>query len=260
MRKIALALSTALALSNCSPEHLSVNPSPDTKIVRENERAGIADLRKLVEESESEEAWAYISPTVEDGWMYSISIPEWHDIGLGTETGKEYSSVTLDVDEVKKFGSSYRSVHLWHIHPQPVIKTFLADIPKGYTPEQFEKRITIDGAIPSPDDLAMAVYFSCALNLPQTRHDRYLLASYYGVTEYKPLYDRLVNVCRSDSDAVLSFKAQLLGLASEMSYDPEKMQRQITEAVNSKTSAELFRDKYLTITFWPYEALPKDLK
>jgi len=260
MRKLALAITTALALSACSQEHLSVNPSLETRIVRENERAGIVDLRKLIEESESEEAWVYISPTVEDGWEFSLSIPEWHDVGLETENGKDYSSVKLDVDEVKSLANHYRSIHLWHIHPQPVIKTFLADLPKGYAKEQFEKRMDLDGAIPSRDDLGMAVYFSCILNFPQTRHDRYLLASHYGVTEYKPFYDSLVNVCQSDSDDLLSLKTQLVGSLSEMSYDVGTMRRQIKEAVSSKTSAQLFRNKYITITFWPYEALPTDLK
>ncbi len=158
MRKLTLAITTALALSACSQEHLSVNSSSETRIVRENERAGITDLRKLVEESEYEEAWVFISPTVEDGWMYRISIPEWHDVGLETENGKDYSNVKLDVNEVKSLANHYRSIHLWHIHPQPVIKTFLADLPKGYAKEQFEKRMDLDGAMPSHNDLGFAVY------------------------------------------------------------------------------------------------------
>ncbi len=260
MKRIIIALSTLLNLSGCSQKDLSVNPSSDTKIVRKNERDGIADLRKLVEESEYEEAWAYISPTVEDAWYYNPSIPEWHDIGLEAETTKNCSSVKLDVDEVKTLANRYRSIHFWHIHPQPAMREFIHDLPRNYTKGQFEKRITLEGAIPSQNDLAMAIYFSCILNSPQNRHDRYLLASHYGVTEYKPFYNQLVNVCQSTSEDLLSLKAQLLGLGSEASYNLPKMRRQITEAVSTKTFAKLFDNHYMEITFWPYDALPADLK
>ncbi len=263
MRKIALALSTILALSSCSQKDLSVNPSSDTKIVRKNEREGIVDLRRLVEESEVEEAWVYISPTVEDAWYYHPIIPEWHDIGLEAKTKDGMSSVELDIPKIKGLGDLYSSIHVWHIHPQKAIRelysSFLDDPPKGLTKEQFAEKITLEGAIPSRNDLTLAIYFNCILNSQRSHYDRYFLASHYGITEFQPISSNLVNVCQS-SEPSLSLKAKKLGLLLEASYDDFRMRTKIKQAVNTRTSAELFHKEYMKITFWPYAALPTDLK
>ncbi len=255
MKKIAAALATIIALSSCSTvsKHLAVNPSPQTEIVRKSEREGIKDLHRLVEEVTLEDAWVYI-PQTED----------WEDIGLEAKAEGDINSVELDVDKVKSLAMHYSRLHSWHIHTQKdslrFYQSFLDHLPQGYTTETLRDFINADAAIPSSDDLTFSIYFSCLFDQTKKRDDRYLVASQYGVTEFKPLSSGLIFLCQSTSEDDLPTQANIFGRLATHQYHQKKMIKKIYAAVANETSAQLFENSFMTITFWPYAALPSDLK
>jgi len=250
MRKFAIALSTVLALSSCSTvsKHLAVNPSPQAEAAHKNEREGIEDLRQLVEESELEEAWAYVPRT-----------EEWYDVGLEAKADGDTNSVELDVDKVKSVALHYSSFHSWHIHTQRdnirFYQPFLDHLPKGYTRETLWDFINADAALPSADDLTFSIYFSCLFDQKKNRDDRYLIASHYGVTEFKPLFSGLAFLCQSTPEDDLPTQANIFGRLATHQFNQKMMIRKINYAVKNKTAAQLFENRYMRITFTPYSAL-----
>ncbi len=255
MRKITAVLSTILTLSSCSTttKHLAINLSPQAEVIQKNEYDGIKDLRQLVEESELEEAWAYIPST-----------RDWHDIGLEAKTEEEKSSVAVDVRKVGSLTAHYSSVHLWHIHTQKgnlkLWQSFINYPPGGYTKQQFLEYITAEAAIPSFDDLGFAIVFTCWRYLEFNRDDRYLLASSYGVTEFKPSHTNLHDFCTFTPKEDVISAANIASRLTARNFDTDKMVQQIKQAVDSKTSSQLFDNSYIKITFYPYDALPKELR
>ncbi len=257
MRKYLVMLAAVQTLlTGYNPPRLQVREESSHPAVLKSESEGIKDLQQLVQESETEEAWAYV-PTVQ----------EWHDIGKNSSFVEGQSvSVALDVLKIRELVGKYSQVSIYHIHPRLAILKLLnsplnnpPNEEKNNPPKNPAKKPTVrtamlNAVIPSPDDLSSAILLSCTAD-PYYEH-RHLVASPFGVTDYSLRKEAIKKYCERESSLpYLYLEASILAHGILGKADINNIERKIQRAQKNNQPTVILKDQLVNIKFTPYSAL-----
>ncbi|MFH1638208.1 MAG: hypothetical protein ABIB71_07310 [Candidatus Woesearchaeota archaeon] len=172
MKLISRIFSRPLKLKYAESLAEDVNP-PHIAAVQQSEKEGIKEIRRLVQESPKEKAWAYLP----DGlWIQASKKPKNGIIEADTKTLKK---LMKENDEILHY----------HFHPNnsPEIETVIKELSKA-NPEDLsnlKEALTICDAMPSKEDIYFMIEISKKF---YKRHPKgkmlHKACSLHGIVEY----------------------------------------------------------------------------
>ena len=211
-------------------------------VIYESEAEGIADMRKLITNSQTEESWAFL-PNQE----------KWIEIGYNEEAEKKVdkryiTKAKLDIQLLDELMSKNNNMALYHFHPshslsleEKIKKREEDGLPMNHREIERERvRLLIKSAYPSRSDLLNMIGNSTEFfERNADGNITFKICSHYGITEYH-LTDKGMTYLHADNSS-----KQILRITdiSSSAYIEANVKGEILERNPRKTKNPLKRIK-----------------